>query len=134
MKAPNSYAGWAMAVAAVFTTGFCGPLVAGEADPEPDDTHIHGPAYFGETKEVPSLEAVTDVRVKGQVRGTYRFFVLQSDDHGRFRRSGMGLDVDANKVEFTCDKAGYKTVDVSWRRLSPAKDAPVEVECLMVKE
>ncbi len=109
------------------------PIAAGEADHEPDDTHEHGAFYFGEAKMVPSMEPVTEARVKGQVKGTFRFFVLQTDDHGRFRRPGLGLDVDANAVEFTCDKSGYKTVDVTWRRLSKAKDAPVEVECLMIK-
>lgn len=122
-----------LAASALALIAAAAPLAAGEADHEPDDTHLHGAFYFGEAKEVPTLDPVTDVRVKGQIKGTYRFFVLQTDDHGRFRRSGMGLDVDPDTLEFTCDKSGYKTLDVTWRRMSKAKDAPIEVECLMEK-
>jgi hypothetical protein len=108
--------------------------VAGEADHEPDDTHEFGAAYFGEAKLIPSLEHVPDVRVRGLIKGTTRFFITTTDDHGRFRRQGMGLDVDADQMVFTCEKTGFRTIEVMSKRLSKAKDAPVEVECLMVKE
>ena len=109
-------------------------VLSGEADPEPDDTHLYGAPYFGEAKIIPTLDFVPDVRIKGQLKGTPRFFITVTDDHGRFRKEGMGLEVDASNVVFTCEKSGYKTVDVMTRRLSNAKDAAIEVECLMVKE
>jgi hypothetical protein len=31
----------------------------------------------------------------------------------------------------TCSKEGYRTLDVSRRRLSSAADAPVVIECLL---
>ena len=108
--------------------------LAGEGDHEPDDTHEHGPAYLGEARDIKGLAPLENVIVKGQLKGTMRFFIVQTDDHGRFRRAGLGLDVDANQVEFTCTKSGFRTVDVMWRRLSRAKDAPVEVECLLERD
>ncbi len=120
-----------MAFAAALTHPF--PSIAGEADPEPDDTHLYGAPYFGEAKIVPTLDAVPEVRIKGQQKGTPRFFITVTDDHGRFRREGLGLEVDADSIVFTCEKSGYKTIEVMTRRMSNAKDAAVEVECLMVK-
>lgn len=110
------------------------PAHAGEADHEPDDTHEHGAAYFGEAKDIRGLTPVEAVLVKGQVRGTTRFFIIPTDPEGRFKRAGLGLDVDAEKVEFTCEKAGYRLVDVMRRRMSGAKDAAVEVECLLERQ
>lgn len=118
---------------AVAIGAFALPVLAGEADYEPDDTHEHGAAYFGEAKDIASMEPLPEVRIKGQVRGTMRFFIMQTDDDGRFRRAGMGLDVDADTVDITCEKSGFRSIDVMKRRISSAKDASVEVECLMEK-
>jgi hypothetical protein len=120
----------ATATAAFLTVA---PACAGEADHEPDDTHEHGAAYFGEAKDIATLDPVSEVRIKAQVRGTTRFFIIQTDDDGRFRRAGMGSDVDPEKVDITCEKAGFRTVEVMRRRASAAKDAAVEIECLMEK-
>jgi hypothetical protein len=119
--------------AAVAIGSFALPACAGEADHEPDDTHEHGAAYFGEAKDIGRMEPLANVRIKGQIRGTTRFFIIQTDEDGRFRRAGIGLDVDAETVEITCEKSGFRAIDVLRRRASAAKDAAVEVECLMEK-
>lgn len=113
---------------------FALPALAGEADYEPDDTHEHGAAYFGEARDIVSMQPLPEVRIKGQVNGTMRFFIMQTDDDGRFKRAGMGLDVDPEMVTVTCEKTGFRTIDVMRRRASAAKDAAVEIECLMEKE
>ena len=123
---------WALTIV-VAALSYPSLAIPGEADPEPDDTHLYGARYFGEAKIGPPLDHVPEVRIKGQLNGTPRFFITVTDDHGRFRREGLGLDVDADNVVFTCEKAGYKTIEVMTKRLSNAKDAGVEVECLMVK-
>ena len=109
------------------------PVLAGEADYEPDDTNEHGAPFFGEAKDIRGLEPVADVRFKAQVRGTMRFFIAQTDEDGRFKRNGLGTDVDPEKVDVTCEKDGFRTVDVLRKRLSSAKNAAVEVECLLEK-
>lgn len=119
---------------ALAIASFALPAIAGEADHEPDDTHEHGAAYFGEAKDIGSLQPLPEVRIKGQLRGTMRFFIMQTDDDGRFKRAGMGLDVDPDKVDVTCEKVGFRTIDVMRRRASGAKDAAVEIECLLEKE
>ena len=68
-----------------------------------------------------------------QLKGTPRFFIVQTDAEGRFRRNGLGLDVDPEKVEFFCDKDGYRTVEVMHRKMSSAKLSPIEIECLLAR-
>ena len=109
------------------------PAFAGEADFEPADIHEHGNPYFGEVKDIKGLGPVENARIKVQVKGTMRFFIVQTDAEGRFRRNGLGLDVDPEKVEFSCDKDGYRTVEVMHRKMSAAKLSPIEIECLLTR-
>ena len=110
------------------------PAIAGEADFEPADIHEHGNPYFGEAKDIKGLSPLENVRIKVQVKGTMRFFIVQTDAEGRFRRNGLGLDVDPEKVEFTCEKDGFRTVEVMHRKMSSAKLSPIEIECLLAKK
>jgi hypothetical protein len=112
---------------------FAAPAFAGEADFEPEDFHEHGHPYFGEAKDIKGLVPVADVRMKVKVKGTQHFFIVQTDADGRFRRNGLGTDVDPEKVDFTCEKDGYRTVEVMHRKMSTAKFSPVEIECLLAK-
>ena len=107
------------------------PVLAGEADFQPEDIHEHGAPYFGDAKQIRTLNPIEGVRFKMQLKGTMRFFVIATDEDGRFRRNGLGLDVDPDNVEVSCEKEGFRTVDVMRRRTSSSKNAPVEVECLL---
>jgi hypothetical protein len=109
------------------------PAFAGEADFEPADIHEHGNPYFGEAKDIKGLNPLENVRIKVQVKGTMRFFIVQTDSEGRFRRNGLGLDVDPEKVEFSCEKDGFRTVEVMHRKMSGAKLSPIEIECLLAR-
>lgn len=109
------------------------PAMAGEADYEPDDAHEHGAAFLGEAKDIGRMDPVPDVRIKAQLRGTMRFIVMQTDEDGRFKRNGMGAEIDPDNIDITCEKPGYRTVEVMRRRTSSAKNAPLEVECLLEK-
>ena len=109
------------------------PALAGDADHEITDDHENGAPYFGEAKDVAGLKPLASVRVKAQIRGTTRFRMGQTDEEGRFKLLGLGPDVDAEDVEVTCEKSGYRVIDTTRRRLSKAPDAPVEIECLMEK-
>lgn len=121
------------AMIALAAAAFALPVVAGEADHEPDDTHEHGASFFGEAKDVRSFAPLSDVIVRLQLKGTMRFVLTQTDTEGRFRRPGLGPDVDVEAVDVICQKSGYRIVEVIRRRLSKAKDAPVEIECLLEK-
>jgi len=45
----------------------------------------------------------------------------------------LGLDVDPEKVEYTCEKDGFRTVEVMHRKMSSAKLSPIEIECLLAR-
>lgn len=119
---------------AILTFGLlAAPAHAGEAEFEPADIHEHGNPYFGEAKDIKGMNPLENVRIKVQVAGTPRFFIVQTDAEGRFRRNGLGLDVDPEKVEFSCEKDGFRTVEVMHRKMSSAKLSPIEIECLLVR-
>lgn len=121
--------GWGLLASLVLAI----PAFAGEADFEPADIHEHGNPYFGEAKDIKGLAPLENVRIKVQLKGTPRFFIVQTDADGRFRRNGLGLDVDTEKVEYTCEKDGFRTVEVMHRKMSSAKLSPIEIECLLAK-
>jgi hypothetical protein len=109
------------------------PLAAGAGDApyEIDDEHEHGPHFFGEAKDIKSFAPLAGVHIKAAIRGTSRFIVGATDEEGRFRLRGFEKEVDAENVDVSCAKDGYKPVDIVRRRLSTGPDAPVEVECLL---
>src|SRR4051794_33932954 len=109
------------------------PALAGEADFEPADIHEHGNPYFGEVKDIKGLVPAGKPGLKGKGKGTRRFFIVQPDSEGRFRSNGLGLDVDPEKVEFSCEKDGFRTVEVMHRKMSNAKLSPIEIECLLAR-
>lgn len=117
--------------AAMAASALAMPAFAGDGSYEPDDTEEHGAPFFGEVKDIRTFDPVQGVLIRMQLRGTSQFIVFHSDADGRFRRPGLGPDVDPDKVDVICEKPGYKSVDVIRRRVSSTKDAPVEVECLM---
>lgn len=100
---------------------------AGEALSERDEED--GPRFFGEAKEVGSLRSIEGVRVKAELGA--RLLFVNTDAEGRFKLPSFGKDTVAEKVTISCAKQGYRTLDVSRRRLSSAADAPVEVDCLL---
>lgn len=106
-------------------------VVAGEGDYEGADDHDHGPSFLVEAKRIGSMAPMPDVRVRAQVKGTQGNVVDTTDQDGRAQLRGFGDDVDSDNVIVTCTKSGFKLVEVMRRKLSSAKGAAVEVECLM---
>lgn len=100
---------------------------AGEAVSERDEDN--GPAFFGEAKEAGSLRPVQSVQVWAEL-GEQRVSTY-SNDEGSFKIPAFGKDIVVDNVAITCSKEGYRTLDVSLRRLSSAADAPVMIECLL---
>ncbi len=101
---------------------------AGEAVSERDELD-NGPSFFGEAKEVGSLRSMQGVKVKAQFgeqqTSTY------TNDEGSFKIPSFGKETVVDNVAITCSKEGYRTLDISRRRLSSAADAPVVIECLL---
>ena len=102
--------------------------VAGEAVSERDELDI-GAAFFGEAKEAGTLRPVQKVQVSAEL-GERRMSTYTNDE-GSFKIPSFGKETVVENVAISCSKEGYRTLDVSRRRLSSAADAPVMIECLL---
>jgi hypothetical protein len=101
---------------------------AGEAVSERDELD-NGPSFFGEAKEVGSLRSLQNVQVRAELGD--RWISTYTNDEGSFKIPGFGKETAPDSIAITCSKQGYRTLDISRRRLSSAADAPVVIECLM---
>ena len=106
----------------------CSKSGAGEAVSERDELE-NGPSFFGEAKEAGSLRSLQNVRVRAEI-GERRISTYTNDE-GSFKIPGFGKEIAADSIAITCSKEGYRTLDISRRRLSGAADAPVVIECLL---
>jgi hypothetical protein len=101
---------------------------AGDAVSERDELDT-GPSFFGDAKEAGSLRPMKKVQVSAEL-GERRMSTFTNDE-GSFRIPSFGKDTPVESVTITCAKEGYRTLDISRRRLSSVADAPVLIECLL---
>jgi hypothetical protein len=104
------------------------PSYGGEAFSERDELD-NGPSFFGEAKEVRSLRSIPKVQVKAELG--QRRISTYTNAEGHFKIPSFGKETVADSVTITCAKEGYRTLDISRRRMSTAADAPIEIECLL---
>lgn len=119
--------------AAALAASLALPALAGGGPGDIMSHEDNGTHFFGEVKDVAGLAPVEGARVKIAISGTRMFLVALTDGDGRFRLEGFGRDVPADKVEITCAKTGYRTVEALHHSVSGGKSAPIEIECLMAK-
>ncbi len=100
----------------------------GEAFSERDELE-NGSSFFGEAKEVRTLRSIPKVLVKAEMG--QRRISTYTNAEGHFKIPSFGAETVADNVTITCAKEGYRTLDVSRRRMSAAADAPIEIECLL---
>ena len=101
---------------------------AGESLSERDEIDT-GPSFFGDAKEVGSLQSLQNVQVRAEMGA--RRMMVNTNAEGHFKFPSFGKETQVDNVRISCAKAGYRTLDVSRRRMSSAADSPVEIECLM---
>ena len=101
---------------------------AGESLSEHDEFET-GPSFFGDAKEVGSLKSLQNVQVKAELGA--RRMLVNTNAEGNFKFPSFGKETLVDNVTISCAKAGYRTLDVSRRRMSNAADSPVEIECLL---
>jgi hypothetical protein len=109
------------------------PALAGGGPGDPASQQDSGTHFFGEVKDIAGLAPVEGARVKVAIAGTPMFLVALTDAEGRFRLEGFGRDVPAEKIEVTCDKSGYRTVEANRRQIGRHAASPIEVECLLAR-
>jgi hypothetical protein len=111
-----------------------GAWAGGTGLDEQDDEEA-GTPFFGFAKDLDARgRGIPDTKVTAELKGGNASLVTRTDAQGHFRISGFGKDVDPNQVEITCTKDGYKLQRAARRKLSNDPGAPIEVDCLMVKQ
>ncbi|MGD0850367.1 hypothetical protein [Bradyrhizobium sp.] len=88
-----------------------------------------GPSFFGEAKEAGSLKSIKNVQVKAELGA--RKMLVNTNAEGQFKLPSFGKETVVENVTISCAKEGYRTIDVSRRRMSSAADAPIQIECLL---
>ena len=124
------------ALAAGLAIGLCGGQAAwagGSGLDEADDADA-GTPFFGFVKNVSLGGTIPDAKVVAEIKGGNASLVTRADAQGHYRIAGFGKDVDPNTIEVSCSKEGYKLQRSVRRKLSNDPGAPVEVDCLMVKQ
>jgi hypothetical protein len=101
---------------------------AGEALGERDEADV-GPYFFGDAHEVGTYKLLQNVRVTVEYKG--RRMLINTNSDGHFKLPSFGADTVADDVTVSCTKTGYRTVDISRRRMANDGDAPVSVDCLL---
>jgi hypothetical protein len=124
-------AGVALALAGSWTD----PGWAGGTGLDEHDDDDAGTPFFGFAKDLDARgRGLADTKVVAEIKGGNASLVTRTDAQGHFRIAGFGKDIDPNTVEITCSKDGYKLQRAARRKLSNDPGAPVEVDCLMVKQ
>ena len=124
------------AVAAGLAIGLCGGVAAwagGSGLDEQDDADA-GTPFFGFVKNVTMGGTIPDAKVTAEIKGSNAALITRADIQGHYRLAGFGKDVNPDNVEITCSVEGYKLDRAPRRKLSNDPGAPVEVDCLMVKQ
>jgi hypothetical protein len=135
MKAAWRYAAFAAGVAVGVTVGWVGAGLAGGGSLDDNDEGQNaGTPFFGFVKDVDHGNVLNDAKVTAELKNGSASLVTRSDSQGHYRITGFGQDVDPNQVDIACSKDGYKLHRAVKRRLSNDAGAPVEVDCLMVKQ
>jgi hypothetical protein len=119
--------------------GLCAGLAqatawAGGSGLDEQDEGEQGTPFFGFVKDLTNGGTMPDAKVVAEIKGGNASLVTRSDVQGHYRIAGFGKDVDPATIEITCTKDGYKLERSVRRKLSNDPGAPVEVDCLMVKQ
>ncbi len=122
------------ATALALTLAANGARAGGSGLDEQDDAADAGTPFFGFVKDIDSRTGIPDAKVTAEIKGGNASLITRADAQGHYRLAGFGKDVNPDTVEITCIADGYKLDRTPRRKLSNDPGAPVEVDCLMVKQ
>jgi hypothetical protein len=101
---------------------------------EQDDADA-GTPFFGFVKDLDARgKGIPDAKVTAEIKGGNASLITRADAQGHYRLAGFGKDVNPDAVEISCTVNGYKLERTPRRKLSNDPGAPVQVDCLMVKQ
>ena len=111
-----------------------GALAGGSGLDEQDDADA-GTPFFGFVKDLGARgKGIPDAKITAEIKGSNASLITRADAQGHYRLAGFGKDVNPDTVEITCSVDGYRLERTPRRKLSNDAGAPVQVDCLMVKQ
>jgi len=123
-----------VALALTLALGAGGAFAGGSGLDEQDDADA-GTPFFGFVKDLDARgKGIADAKVTAEIKGSNAALITRADAQGHYRLAGFGKDVNPDNVAITCTVDGYKLDRTPRRKLSNDPGAPVEVDCLMVKQ
>lgn len=109
--------------------GWCGGMSDEEADQE-----MPSKAIVGFVKD-PSGNLVGDAKVVVTFKSGNTELITRSDAAGHFRIPGFSKDADADSVEVSCSKGGYRqTTTLKRPSVASSSSTPIEVDCVLSPE
>jgi len=124
----------ASALIVALALGAGGALAGGSGLDEQDDADA-GTPFFGFVKDLDARgKGIADAKVTAEIKGSNASLITRADAQGHYRLAGFGKDVNPDNVQISCAVDGYKLDRTPRRKLSNDPGAPVEVDCLMVKQ
>ena len=111
-----------------------GAFAGGSGLDEQDDADA-GTPFFGFVKDLDARgKGIADAKITAEIKGSNAALITRADAQGHYRLAGFGKDVNPDNVAITCTVDGYKLERTPRRKLSNDPGAPVQVDCLMVKQ
>jgi hypothetical protein len=127
-------AGMALAVALSIALAGSAARAGGSGLDEEQDADA-GTPFFGFVRNLEARgKGLADAKVTAEIKGGNAALITRADAQGHYRLAGFGKDVNPANIEITCTAEGFKLQRTARRKLSNDPNAPIEVDCLMVKQ
>ena len=126
----------AQALVLVLAVAFAGSAArAGGSGLDEEQDEDAGTTFFGFVRNLEARgKGLADAKVTAEIKGGNAALITRADAQGHYRLAGFGKDVDPANIEITCTAEGFKLQRTARRKLSNDPNAPIEVDCLMVKQ
>jgi hypothetical protein len=123
-------------IATVITVAFgtAQPGWSGGMPDEEADQQMPSKAVVGFVKD-PGGNVVDDAKVVVSFKSGSTELITRSDATGHFRIPGFSKDADADSVNVSCSKTGYRqTATLKRRAVDSSSTTPIEVDCVLSPE
>lgn len=131
---PCAKAIFVLATVVSVTFGTAQPGRSGGMPDEEADQQMPSKAIVGFVKD-PSGNLVGDAKVVVSFKSGSTELITRSDAAGHFRIPGFSQDANADSVEISCSKGGYRqTATLKRRSVASNSSTPIEVDCVLSPE
>jgi hypothetical protein len=130
-RKPRANAIFCIATVITVAFGTAQPGWSGGMPDEEADQQMPSKAIVGFVKDIGG-NVVDDAKVVVTFKSGSTELVTRSDTAGHFRIPGFSKDADADSVDVSCSKSGYRqTATLKRRPVASGSTTPIEVDCTL---